>query len=233
MIACGSTPTEPCNQYSSSCLVREPRRHDRLDRLEPLEPARTPRLADDVRVRRSDEEEVGPRGPELHVVAQHVAAHVVDVVRVAIVGRARTDNRRERGWTQRRDLQRVEPSPRQTAQPDPAVAPWLCSEPRDHVETVLQLGREVLVVKEAVGITTARDRDADVGDARAGERAPVRRVDPAGQPLVRIRVVAEDRANRFVTVRSPHARVESTAVGQRDPENLLDHGTLAHATMVP
>ena len=88
-------------------------------------------------------------------------------------------------------------------------------------------------MKEAVGVAAARDRDADVGNAGAGQRAPVRRVDPAREPLVRIRVVAEDRTNWFVTVGSPHARVEPAAVGQRDPDNLLDHGTLAHATMVP
>ena len=216
-----------------SRLMGEPGRDDGFDRLEPLEPSRSPRLANDVGVGRRDEEEVSPRGPELHVVAEDIAAHVVDVVRVAIVGRARADHSGERGRTQRCDLQRVEPAPRQSAQPDPAVAPRLCSEPRDHVDSVLQLGGEVLVVKEAVGVATARDRDAEVGDSGAGERAPVRRVDPAGEPLVRIRVEAENRTDRFVTVGSPHARVEPAAVGQRDPDNLLDHGTLAHATMVP
>src|SRR5262249_26858069 len=142
--------------------------------------------------------------------------------------RARAHDRREPGWTQRRDLQRVEPSPREPAQPDLAVAPRLRGEPLDGVGAVSQLGREVLVVQQAVRVAAARDRDAHVRDARPRERATVRRVREPREPLVRIRVVAEDRTDRRVAVGPPRAGVQSPSIGQWDPA-----GVLSHATMVP
>ncbi len=169
VIACGSTPTDPCNQYSSRRWCESHVPIDRLDRLEPFEPPLAPALADDVRIGGRDEEQVCPGRPELHVVPEHVAAHVVDVVAVPVVGRARADHRGERGRPQRGDLQRVEATPRQAAQPDAAVAPRLRGEPRDHRDSVLELGREVLVAEQAIGVAAARDRDPHVRDACLSE----------------------------------------------------------------
>ena len=75
------------------------------------------------------------RRPLQHVRAD-AAAVVVDVVGVAVVGRAQRDDRLQRRRAVGGDLQRVEPAPRDADHADRAGAPRLLGDPGDHLARV-------------------------------------------------------------------------------------------------
>ncbi len=97
------------------------------------------------------------------------AAHVMHVVAIAVVGRAQRDDRLERRWPARRDLQRVEAAPRDAEHADHARAPWLGRQPGDDLERVVLLLLAVLVGQHTVGLAAAADVDAHRGIAVSSE----------------------------------------------------------------
>ena len=87
-----------------------------------------------------------------HVEAEDAAAAVVDVVRVAIVGRAERHDRAEPGRATRGDLERVEAAPRDAPHAELARAPRLLGDPGEDLERVVLLLQGVLVGEHAVGL---------------------------------------------------------------------------------
>ncbi len=131
-----------------AALVREPRLDEGRRLLEALEPLLAPALPDHSRVGRARVEREHRRGPGEHVGAEDAAAEVVDVVGVAVVGRADADHRLELGRRVGGDLERVEAAPRLADHADSACAPRLAGEPADHLDAVLLLARQVLVLED-------------------------------------------------------------------------------------
>ena len=78
--------------------------------LQPLQPHLAPALADQRRVRRMRLQREHGRGPG-DVVDEHAAAHGVDVVGIAVVGRAQGDDGLQLRRPPRRHLQAVEAAP--------------------------------------------------------------------------------------------------------------------------
>ena len=124
-------------------------------------------------------------------------AHVVDVVRVAVVGGVDRDDRVQRGRALHRDLQRVEAAPRRAVHADLARAPVLRGEPGDDLADVGVLLRVVLVERDPFG------------RARAAEVEPADR-EPSllAKPLVLARV------GRRQVVHPVGKRVEDHGSGQ-------------------
>ena len=111
------------------------------------------------------------RRPPPEIIVEQTAAHVVDVVSVAIVGEANRNDRFERGRTPRRDLQRVEPAPGFADDRDGAVAPVLRRDPGDRLQRVVLLELQIFVFEPAVRIAGAADVDAHRGVTVRGEIA--------------------------------------------------------------
>ena len=135
------------------------------------------------------------------VVVEQAAAHVVDVVGIAVVGRAERDDRLQRRRPPRRDLQRVEAAPGHAHHADRAAAPGLRREPGDHLERVVLLLLQIFVEHQAVGIARAAHVDADRRRSRGrrNRHASARRA--RGAVALAVGQVFEDRRHR---VRAPH-----------------------------
>ena len=88
------------------------------------------------------------------------AAHVVDVVGVAVVGGVDGGDGTERRWAQARNLERAESRPRGAVHADPPVRPLLLGKPGDHLADVVVLLGRVLVGGEAARRAGAPDVEA-------------------------------------------------------------------------
>ena len=204
-----------------AALVPEPGVEPEATPAEAGEPQLAPAVAHDGGVRRTRVVGEHRRGPA-QVVEEERAAHVVDVVRVAVVGRARREDRAERGRPAGRDLERVEAAPGVAHHPHPAGAPRLGGEPGDDLHRVVLLEGEVLVGENALRVAAAAHVDAHArvavpGDVGMRERVPLRgSLAPAvGQILENGRHRA-----RLGADREPHARREPRPVLQRDPDRI-------------
>ena len=164
----------------------------RLEPVQPLEPRVAPAVADRRGVGRHRAQREHRRRPLEHVDAEHAAAGVVDVVGVAVVARAHRDDRLQRRRPARRDLQAVEPAPRDAEHPDLAAAPLLLGEPGDHLQRVVLLLREVLVVEQPVRVAAAAEVDAHARVAVVGEVRVVALVARGERVALAVREVLED-----------------------------------------
>src|SRR5262249_23526328 len=106
-------------------LVLQPKLEEQRHVLEPLQPHRPPAIADERRVAREAHRAEKERAPLESVGRKKRAAHVVDIVRVAIIGRADGDDGLEGGRAARRNLQSIEAAPGDSHHPDDAAAPGL------------------------------------------------------------------------------------------------------------
>ena len=111
------------------------------------------------------------RGRPADVVEHHGAAHVVDVVVVAVVAAVADDDRLER-WRPvlaRRHHQRVDGAPRFPHHADIAVARGMRSDLIDHLDAREQLLLAIFVGEHAFGVAGARQVDAEAEIVVIGE----------------------------------------------------------------
>ncbi len=190
--------------------------------FKPLKPHRAPALANQRLVGRSRHVGEHRRRPAEIGIEQR-AAHEMDVVGVAVVGGAQRDDRLERGRTSCRHLQPVETAPGNSHHADRAVAPALCREPGDHLEAVVLLLLQILILEQPVGLAAAAHVDAHSGIAVPGE---IR----VGEGVALGRAVAlavgqefEDRGDRprLGILGKEDPRRQPRAVGEGD-EEILD-----------
>ena len=163
---------------------------------------------------------------QLEIVVEQAAAHEVDVVGVAVVGRAQRDHRLERRRPAGRDLQAVEAAPRDADHADGTRAPGLARDPGDHLQRVVLLLPGVLVEHQPVQLAVAAHVDPQAGVAVAGEVGMGQGIALRGAVPLAIGQILEDRRHRIGlgVLRQPDARREPAAVGKLD-EQVLD---LAH-----
>ena len=185
---------------------------------EAFQPDRAPGVAHDRGIRRQPAQGQ-QHGTPGQVLVQEAAAHVVGVVRVAVVRAADGDDRAERLGPAGGDLQRVEAAPRLAHHPDHARAPWLRRDPPDDLSAVLELLLVVLVEEDTVRIARAAHVDAHGSIAVPGEVAMHRFIPGARQVPLAVRDVLEDRRHRrdLRVGWEPDAGGEPAAIGQRDP----------------
>ncbi len=230
-----------------AALVGDPLVCERPYGVEPLEPARPPALADDRRVGRA--RGVGEhRGrPRERGGGEDRTACEVDIVGVAIVGRAHADDAAERRRAQRSDLQAVEAAPRLADHAHAAAAPRLCGEPGDHLDPVVELLLQVLALEDPLGIARAPQVDAHAGEPASREVRVHPCVARGGRVVLAVGDVLEDRRNRIGlgVLGEPQSRREPRPVRQRDPDPVdpldgsegasgaVGHGVFYHAVGHP
>ena len=203
-------------------LVGEPDGEGQGALLQARLPLPAPVGTRDLRVGRPGQAGEEGRAP-VEGVVEEAPAHVVHVVRVAVVGRAVGDDRRERRRPEGRDLEGVEPAPGAADHADLAGAPGLGRDPRDQGLAVVELLRRVLVVHQPVGVAGAAHVDAEARVPVAGEVAVHRVVAGAGRVALAVRQVRQDRRHRAVLrpFREPQARRHAVAGAPgRDPDVL-------------
>ncbi len=200
--------------------VQEPRRGC-VDAASPL-------LAPAVAVHRGNRRQHVARGHVDHPVDEvdrlQDPAHVVDVVRVAVVRRVDRDDGVERGRALHRDLERVEPAPRRAVHTDLPGAPVLLREPGDHRADVRLLLRVVLV--ESDPFRRARAAEIEPADREAtlvAEALVLARV--RGREVVHAvrERVDDDRSGELA--RQEEARGEPRPVLHRDPDVPMLHAS--------
>ena len=170
-------------------------------RFNPLHPAFAPVVAQH-RIGRSGL--VGQHlGAPVEVVGQQAAAHVVDVVGIAVDGGAAGDDRLQRRRPAKCELQCVEPAPGDPDHRDAAVAPRLARDPGDHLFAVRKLLLRVFVVEDTVRISGAGYVDSDTGIARRGEHRMGGGVARRGAVALAVRQVLQNRRSRGVSRRPP------------------------------
>ena len=159
---------------------------------------------------------------------QQAAAHVVDVVRVAVVGEVHGDDALEGGRTPGRHLERVEAAPALAEHADPAAAPGLGRDPRDDLDRVVLLLLQVLVEEQAGGFPAAAHVDPKRRVAVPGEEGVRRLVARGGAVARAVGDVLEDRGHRMLerVAGQPVAHREPGAVGEWN-ELALDLADLA------
>ena len=159
---------------------------------------------------------------------QQAAAHVVDVVRVAVVGEVHGDDALQGGRAPGRHLERVEAPPALAEHADPAVAPGLGRDPGDDLERVVLLLRQVLVEQQAGGFPAAAHVDPKRHVTVPGEEGVHRLVARGGAVAGAVGDVLEDRGHRMLerVAGQPVAHREPGAVGERN-ELALDLADLA------
>ena len=184
-------------------------------RLDPLDPALAPVCAQ-RRIGRPGL--VGQHlGAPVEVVGQQAAAHVVDVVRVAVHGGAAGDHRLQRRRAAKGELESVEPAPGDPDHADVAVAPWLVRDPGDHRLAVGEFLLRILVVEESVRIPGAGDVDPDAGVAGRGEHRMGGGVARRGGVALAVGQVFQDGGGWPVRFRPPQPGGEPSPVRKRDP----------------
>ena len=191
--------------------------------LEPVTPALTPVGARQRRVRRRVGRNQEHRAP-VEVFRQQAAALVVDIVGVAIVGRAHGDDRLELRWPPRRDLQRVEPAPGDTEHAHATAAPRLRFEPCKHLDDVVVLLLGVLVRHEAFGVAGAPQIEANGGITVTGHIGMQGFVTQSRKVPLAVGHALEQHRHRIGlgVVRQPDACSEPDPVAHRDPD-IFDH----------
>jgi hypothetical protein len=145
-------------------LMRQPLGQDGRRRLQAGEPHVLPAVADDGRVRGSDQHGL-ELGAPIVIVQRESAPHIVRVVRVSIVRGALGNNGLERGRRQRGRLQGIETAPGNAAHPHAAIGPGLASKPGDDFHGVILLLLQIFAEQYSVGISGAADVDAHEGES--------------------------------------------------------------------
>ncbi len=207
-------------------LMLQPEGGEGLQDLQPLEPALLPVGADHGGIGRhagDGEEGAAP----IHVVGQQAAAHVVDVVGVAVDGRAAGDDGLQRRRLAKRGLQAVEAAPGDADHADGAAAPGLLRQPGDDLAGVVLLLLQILVAQQAVGIAATADVDAGADIALRGHPGLLVVVAQPGAVAAAIGDVFEDSGNRilFGVVGNPQPGREPAPIGHRNPLQ-FDHADL-------
>ena len=204
-----------------AALVVQPIEYPRTGVLEPLEPDVAPGLADHLRVGRTRVEAEHGRGP-FQVLGDQAAAHVMDIVGIAVVGRAHGDDRLEGRRMQGRDLQAVEAAPGNPGHADMTGTPGLGSQPGDHGGAVIELLLEIFTLEQALGIAGAANIDPHAGIALAGHILVHGGVADAGKVAPPVRQMLKDRRHRvgLGVLGQPDARRQPAAVGHFDPGGL-------------
>src|SRR5262249_47537142 len=116
----------------------------------------------------------------------------MDIVRVAIVGRADGDDGLEGGRPARRNLKSIEAAPGDSHHPDDAAAPGLRGQPRDHLDAIVLLLLCVLVEQQATRFAATTKVDANAGVAVAGEIRMRLRVALVGPVALAVREIFQD-----------------------------------------
>jgi hypothetical protein len=147
----------------------------------------------------------------------------MDIVRVAVVGRADGDDGLEGGRSARRNLQSIEPAPGDSHHPDDAAAPGLRRQPRDHLHAIVLLLLGVLVEEQAIRLAATSNIDANAGVAVAGQIRMRQRVPLVSPVALAVGEILQDRRNRvlFGVIGQPDAGRQRRAVFQRD-QHVLD-----------
>ena len=142
----------------------------------------------------------------------------MDVVGVAVVGRAQRDDCIEPRRAQRRHLQGVEAAPRDTHHADLSGAPELRNQPGDHVAGVVHFLLRVFVGHQPVRVAIAAHVHAHAGVAMAGQVRVGECVAHMGAVAFAVGQVFQDRRYRMLIRihRHPHARGKFCAVGKGD-----------------
>ena len=153
-------------------------------------------------------------------VVEQAAAHEMAIVGVAVVGRARRDDRLQRRRTLARDLQRVEAAPGDAHHADRAAAPGLRGEPGDHLDGVGLLLRQIFVGEQPVGIAGAAHVDAHRRIAVAGELGMHLAVAQHRAVAAPIGQIFEDRRHRIAALRPPAARSSRQAACRRQARSI-------------
>ena len=108
-------------------------------------------------------------GRPAHVFREQAAAFEVNVVGVAVVGRAQRNDGLQALGLARRHLQTIKAAPGDTHHADAPGTPWLRTQPGDDRFGVLQLLLGVLVVHQALRVAIAAHVHTDAGVAVAGQ----------------------------------------------------------------
>src|SRR4051812_15614963 len=200
-------------------LMRRPGHAVGRRRSHAREPVVAPALPHDGRIGRLRVDREHRRRPREAVPRKQAAAHVVDVVGVAVVGRAHADHGPERGRVVRGDLETVEAAPRLADDADAARAPRLGRQPGDDLDPIELLLRQVLVLHNPVRVARAAHVDPHRGVAVAGEVLMDGRIPQRRAVVLAVRDVLEHRGDRLApgVPRHPDARGQATAVCERDP----------------
>jgi hypothetical protein len=129
------------------------------------------------------------------------------------------DDRLELGWAPRGDLEPVEAAPRVPDHPHSPRAPRLRLEPREHLQSVVVLLRQVLAAQQPVGVPRPAQVDTDRGVAMSREVRVPHRVIGGGAVVLAVRQVLEHRGHGRARriERTPDACRETRSVGERDP----------------
>ena len=204
-----------------AALVLQPLLQPEPAALQPLQPHLAPALADDVGIRRQQvvHEEGGT--PD-QVLVEQAAAHVVDVVGVAVVGGAQRDDALQLRWLQCGYLQAVEAAPGDADHAHRAGTPRLRAYPAQHLDAVVQLLLQVLVLQHAVRLAAATQVHAHAGIAMTREPGVHRHVALGGEVALAVGDVLQDGRHRLVVGRAPDARGQTATVGQFYPGLFLE-----------
>ena len=183
-----------------------------------------PALADGGRIRRARVEGEHRGGPRQRLDPEQAAAHVVDVVGVAVVRGADRDDRLQRRRPAGGDLERVEAAPGDPEHARRARAPGLGGEPGEHLDGVVLLLGQVLVEEDAVGVAAAAQVDPHRGVAVPGEVGVAGRVADGRAVAPAVGDVLEQRRHRVAlrVLGQPDLRRQPAAVGHGDPDGVDD-----------
>ena len=203
-------------------LLLEPAEEPRLGALDAPPPLVAPAFSEHGRNGREDVARRHVDHPVDEVDRLEHAAHVVDVVRIAVVGRIDRDDGAQRGRALHRHLERVEAAPRGAVHADLPRAPVLLREPGDHLADVGLLLGVVLVERDPLG--RARAAQVEAADREAALLAePLVLARVRGREVVHaIRERVDDRGRREL-VGEEQARREPRAVLHRDPDVTVLH----------
>lgn len=120
-------------------------------------PTCAPTITNDGWVGRQLRIDVHRNGPRQHVIREHTATHVVDVIGVAVVGGVDRHNRLQCWWLAGGHLERGEPAPRIAHHPHRTGTPRLLGKPGDYLDGICLLLGEVLIEQEAFGVARTTD----------------------------------------------------------------------------
>src|SRR5262249_5027658 len=210
----------PVLPVAVASLMGEPMLDHRPGAAKALMPALAPGVAGDSRIWRQRRIDTHRGRPRKHVVSEDAAAHAVPVLSEPVVAGGYGDDRRELRRPQGGRLKGGESPPRVAEHPDPFRAPWLARDPRDDVECVLLLLREVLVRQDPLRIPRAPDVQPHRGVAVLGEIAMPGGITGSGDVALTVRGGFQQRRGRPIVriLGKPDPGREPNAVPGRDPD---------------
>ena len=176
-----------------AALVRNPRFDMGWRLFQPFQPDAFPVVAHHVGIGRAAIVGKHNRRPPEHIRGQQTAAHVVDIVGIAVIGGAESNDRFECRWPSGRHLQRIEAAPRFAEHTHIAVAPGLRGQPGDHFQRVVLFLFQILIIEDAVGVAAAPHIDTDGSIAMPGKIGVADRVAQGGEVILAIGDVFEQR----------------------------------------